>query len=70
MQRIFDDEWAVTGKIWANPYGTRPLSPEPVPAKAGIVMKCLKWPALPRISCLARSERGHAGAAIMNINRP
>ncbi len=64
MQRIFDDEWAVTGQIWANPCGTRPLSP------LDFVAKYLKWPALRRISRLARNERGHAGAAILTVHRP
>ena len=64
MQRIFDDEWAVTGPIWANPFGTRPLSP------LVVVANCLKWPALRRISRLAKNEKGHAGAATMTVNRP
>ena len=62
MQCIFDDEWRVTGPIWPNPSGTRPIWP------LDVVAKGLKWPTLRRLSRLASGQMGHADAAtIVNI---
>ncbi len=64
MLGIFYDEWHENEQIWSNPFGTRPISP------LDVVAKCLKWPALPRISRQARNKMGHAGTVTMNVNRP
>ncbi len=64
MLRIFDDELCESGQIWSNPKGTRPITP------LDVVMKRLKWPTLRRVSCLARNEMDHAGAAILVARRP
>ena len=62
MPGIFDDERRVTGPIWPNPYRTRPIRP------LDVVAKGLKWPTLRRLSRLASSQMGHAGATtIVNI---
>ena len=64
MPGIFDDERRVTGPIWSNPTGTRPLW------LLDVVAKDLKWPALRRLSRLASRQMGHANAETMNLNRP
>ncbi len=64
MPGIFNDEHRVPGPIWPNPFGTRPLCP------MDVVAKSLKWSTLPRFSRLAIGQRGRAGTASMNVDRP
>ena len=61
MQRIFDDEQRVTGPIWSNPFGTRPIWPPDVVAKG------LKWRTLRRLSRLASGQMGHANITTISI---
>ena len=64
MRSIFDDELRETGQIWPNPFRTWPLSP------LSIVANGLKWRALRRRPRLVSSKKGHAGTAILILNRP
>jgi len=64
MQRIFDDERHVTGPIWSNPEGTRPI------CLLDVVAKGLKWPTLRRLSRLASRQMGHATTAVMSVKGP
>ena len=64
MPGIFDDERRVTGPIWSNPEGTRPLW------LLDFVAKGLKWHTLRRLSRLASSQRGHANAITISVHRP
>jgi hypothetical protein len=64
MLSIFDDEWRETARNWANPYGTRPLSP------LDVVANGLKWPAHQRHWRLARNKMGRAGAPILIVHKP
>ena len=64
MRGIFDDEWREIGPIWPNPFWTRRILP------LDVVMKRLKWPALRRVSCLARNKMRHASTATIIVNRP
>ena len=64
MQRIFNDEGNDSGRIWSNPFGTKPISP------LDVVAKHLKWPTLRRVSRLASNKMGCADTASLNIHRP
>ena len=64
MQRIFDDEQCVTGPIWSNPLGTRPM------CLLDVVANGLKWQTLPRLSRLASRQMGHASTAITSVATP
>ena len=64
MQRIFNDEGGVSGQIWPNPFGTKPISP------LDVVAKRLKWPTLRRVPRLASSKMGCADATRLIRNRP
>ena len=62
MPGIFDDERRVSGAIWPNPVGTRPIWP------LDSVAQGLKWPTLRRLSLLARSQMGHADTVTMTVD--
>jgi len=64
MPSIFDDECADHGQIRANPFGTWRIS------SLDVAVKCLKWPALLRISRLAKNEMRHAGTLVKSSPRP
>ena len=64
MPGIFDDERRVTGPIWSNPTGTRPI------CLLDVVAKGLKWHTLRRLSRLASRQMGHANTITMNVDRP
>ena len=59
MPGIFDDERRVSGAIWSNPFGTRPIWP------LDVVAKGLKWATLRR---LASGRMGHANAITVAVN--
>jgi len=62
MPGIFDDERRISGAIWSNPFGTRPILP------LDVVAKGLKWPTLRRLSRLASRQMGHANAITVNVD--
>jgi len=62
MPGIFDDEHRVSGPIWSNPAGTRPI------CLLDVVAKGLKWQTLRRLSRLASRQMGHANATTMNVD--
>ena len=64
MLGIFDDEQCVTGPIWPNPFGTRPI------CLLDIVAKGLKWLTLRRLSRLASRQMGHANAVTIAVHSP
>ena len=64
MQRIFDDERRVTGPIWSNPGGTRPIWP------LDVVAKGLKWATLLCLPRLASGQMSHANTTSITDHRP
>ena len=64
MPGIFDDEQCVTGPIWPNPEGTRPV------CLLDVVAKGLKWQTLRRLSRLASRQVGHASTATTIVTTP
>ncbi len=64
MPGIFDDERRVSGAIWSNHAGTRPIWP------LDRVAKGLYWAPLRRRSRLARGQMGRADITTIIAHRP